>query len=101
MIYLQFLTIYTQTNPFVVFSVTLFAMLPQVAHGLGLGYTVDKNSIVREALKDTYTSIEEGKAGILGLWSVYQLNEMGAWTKRYDGQLCNIYGRYFQVGSFW
>ena len=58
MIYLQFLTIYTQTNPFVVFSVTLFAMLPQVAHGLGLGNTVDKNSTFREALKDTYTSIE-------------------------------------------
>lgn len=52
-------------------------MFHEVAHGLGLGNTVDKSSTVREALKDSYTSIEEGKADILGLWCVYQLNQMG------------------------
>jgi hypothetical protein len=52
-------------------------MFHEVAHGLGLGNTVDQSSTVREALKDAYTSIEEGKADILGLWCVYQLNEMG------------------------
>ncbi len=52
-------------------------MFHEVSHGLGLGNTVDKSSTVREALKDTYTSIEEGKADILGLWCVYQLNQMG------------------------
>jgi len=52
-------------------------MFHEVAHGLGLGNTIDKSSTVREALKDAYTSIEEGKADILGLWCVYQLNEMG------------------------
>jgi hypothetical protein len=52
-------------------------MFHEVAHGLGLGNTVDKSTTVREALKDSYTSIEEGKADILGLWCVYQLNEMG------------------------
>ena len=52
-------------------------MFHEVAHGLGLGNTVNKSSTVREALKDTYTSMEEGKADILGLWCVYQLNEMG------------------------
>jgi len=52
-------------------------MFHEVAHGLGLGNTVDKSSTVREALKDVYTSIEEGKADILGLWCVYQLNEIG------------------------
>lgn len=52
-------------------------MFHEVAHGLGLGNTVDQSTTVREALKDTYTSIEEGKADILGLWCVYQLNEMG------------------------
>jgi len=52
-------------------------MFHEVAHGLGLGNTVDKTSTVREALKDSYTSIEEGKADILGLWCVYQLNKMG------------------------
>jgi hypothetical protein len=52
-------------------------MFHEVAHGLGLGNTIDKSSTVRGALKDTYTSIEEGKADILGLWCVYQLNETG------------------------
>ncbi len=52
-------------------------MFHEVAHGLGLGNTVDKSLTVREALKESYTSIEEGKADILGLWCVYQLNEMG------------------------
>jgi hypothetical protein len=57
-------------------------MFHEVAHGLGLGTTVDKSSTVREALKDAYTSIEEGKADILGLWCVYQLNEMGEMGKK-------------------
>ncbi|HYQ59235.1 MAG TPA: Zn-dependent hydrolase [Draconibacterium sp.] len=52
-------------------------MFHEVAHGLGLGNTVDQSTTVREALKDAYTSIEEGKADILGLWCVYQLNQMG------------------------
>lgn len=52
-------------------------MFHEVAHGLGLGNTVDKSTTVREALKDTYTAIEESKADILGLWSVYRLHEIG------------------------
>jgi hypothetical protein len=52
-------------------------MFHEVAHGLGLGNTVDQSSTVREALKETYTSVEESKADILGLWCVYRLNEMG------------------------
>lgn len=52
-------------------------MFHEVSHGLGLGNTVDKSTTVREALKDSYTSMEEAKADILGLWCVYQLNEMG------------------------
>lgn len=52
-------------------------MFHEVAHGLGLGNTVDQSATVREALKETYTSIEESKADILGLWVVYKLNEMG------------------------
>ncbi len=51
-------------------------MFHEVAHGLGLGNTVDKSNTVREALKENYTAMEEGKADILGLWCVYKLNEM-------------------------
>ncbi|GAB4277154.1 MAG: hypothetical protein Kow0068_00120 [Marinilabiliales bacterium] len=53
-------------------------MFHEVGHGLGLSYTIkDKNITVREALGDTYTSIEEGKADILGLFIVDKLYEMG------------------------
>jgi len=52
-------------------------MFHEIAHGLGLGKTVKGDQTVRDALKESYTSIEEGKADILGLWCVYKLNEMG------------------------
>ncbi len=52
-------------------------MFHEVAHGLGLGNTIDGTKTVRQALRNTYTSIEEGKADILGLWVVSKLNEMG------------------------
>ncbi|MGQ7870751.1 dipeptidyl-peptidase 3 family protein [Sunxiuqinia sp. sy24] len=57
-------------------------MFHEVAHGLGMGTTVDGKQTVREALKETYTSIEENKADILGLWVVYQLNEQGEFTDK-------------------
>ncbi|MCL3780910.1 Zn-dependent hydrolase [Prolixibacteraceae bacterium JC049] len=52
-------------------------MFHEVAHGLGMGKTCDGKQTVREALKETYTSIEEGKADIVGLWCVTKLYEMG------------------------
>ncbi len=57
-------------------------MFHEVAHGLGLGNTITGDQTVREALQDTYTSIEEGKADILGLWCVYRLNELGEFTNK-------------------
>jgi hypothetical protein len=57
-------------------------MFHEVAHGLGLGNTVDGKQTVREALRETYSSIEESKADILGLWAVYQLNELGEFTDK-------------------
>ena len=52
-------------------------MFHEVGHGLGLGNTIDGEQTVREALKEYYTSIEEGKADILGLFIVDKLYEMG------------------------
>ena len=52
-------------------------MFHEVGHGLGLGNTIDGKQTVREALKKYYTSIEEGKADILGLFIVDKLYEMG------------------------
>lgn len=52
-------------------------MFHEVAHGLGLGKTIKGDQTVRDALKECYTSIEESKADILGLWCVFKLEEMG------------------------
>lgn len=53
-------------------------MYHEVAHGLGLGFLAENKDVtVREALKETYTSIEEGKADILGLFVITQLYNMG------------------------
>ena len=52
-------------------------MFHEVAHGLGMGNTIDGIKTVRQALRDTYSTLEEGKADILGLWVVDKLNEMG------------------------
>jgi hypothetical protein len=59
-------------------------MFHEVAHGMGVKNTVTGKGSVREALKETYTSIEEGKADIMGLWLVSRLREMGEIS---DGEL--------------
>jgi hypothetical protein len=48
-------------------------MFHEVAHGLGIKNTITGHGTVREALKERYGSLEEGKADILGLYMVRQL----------------------------
>lgn len=50
-------------------------MFHEVAHGLGVKYTIKDKQDVRSALQNYYTSIEEGKADILGLFLVTKLAE--------------------------
>lgn len=52
-------------------------MFHEVAHGLGIKNTITGKGMVREALKEQYSAIEEGKADILGLYMVSQLISMG------------------------
>ncbi len=52
-------------------------MFHEVAHGLGIKNTINGKGTVREALKEHYSVIEEGKADILGLYMITKLNEMG------------------------
>ena len=54
-------------------------MFHEVAHGLGIKYVLgtDGKLKVRDALKGTYSKIEEGKADILGLFLVTKLHEQG------------------------
>lgn len=71
-------------------------MFHEVAHGLGLGNTIDGEQTVREALKEYYTSIEEGKADILGLFIVDKLYKMGELT---SGEVMDNYVT-FMAGIF-
>ncbi len=57
------------------FSNTMFH---EVAHGLGIKNTITGKGTAREALRDHYTTIEEGKADILGLYMVRKLNQEDA-----------------------
>jgi hypothetical protein len=52
-------------------------MFHEVAHGLGIKYTIDGNGTVGEALRDVASSIEEGKADVLGLYMVTSLYDAG------------------------
>ena len=52
-------------------------MFHEVAHGLGIKITIDGSSTVRAALLDVASSMEEGKADILGLYMITSLNESG------------------------
>jgi len=52
-------------------------MFHEVAHGLGIKNTITGKGSVRKALLDVASSIEEGKADILGLYMIQKLYEAG------------------------
>lgn len=52
-------------------------MFHEVAHGLGIKNTIDGNSTVRRAMKEYHSTLEEGKADVLGLYMVNSLHGMG------------------------
>lgn len=52
-------------------------MFHEVSHGLGIKNTLNNKGAVRQALKEKYSGLEEGKADILGLFMVKKLAEMG------------------------
>ena len=56
------------------FSNTMFH---EVAHGLGIKNTITGKGTVREALRESQSALEEGKADILGLYMVTKLLESG------------------------
>jgi hypothetical protein len=51
-------------------------MFHEVAHGLGVKNTINGKGEVRTVLKDKYSTIEEGKADIIGLYLITELNKM-------------------------
>ena len=56
------------------FSNTMFH---EVAHGLGIKNTIDGSNTVQKAKLDLASSMEEGKADILGLYMITELHKAG------------------------
>lgn len=52
-------------------------MFHEIAHGLGIKQVLQGNQTVREALRERFSAIEEGKADVLGLYMVGELIEDG------------------------
>lgn len=65
-------------------------MFHEVAHGLGIKKTITGKGFVKEALKEQYSWLEEGKADILGLYMVTGLLKKGELT----GDLKTYYTTY-------
>jgi hypothetical protein len=65
-----------------------FVMFHELAHGLGINYTLDSQKLVREALGNLGHVVEEGKADLVGLFIATQLNSQGQIT---DEELLAIY----------
>ncbi|MEJ5993720.1 Zn-dependent hydrolase [Pedobacter sp. Du54] len=55
-------------------------MFHEVAHGLGIKNTIKGKGTVRNALKEQYSWLEEGKADVLGLYMVTGLLKKGELT---------------------
>lgn len=55
-------------------------MFHEVAHGLGIKNTINSKGTVRTSLKEHASALEEGKADILGLYMIQQLNQKGELT---------------------
>jgi hypothetical protein len=71
-------------------------MFHEVAHAMGVKNTINGKGPARTALKEMYSSIEEGKADIMGLYLVTKLYEMGELT---EGQVMDNYVT-FLAGTF-
>ena len=52
-------------------------MFHEVSHGLGIKKTVNGRGMVRKALKEHSSALEEGKADLLGLYMIRQLHKKG------------------------
>jgi hypothetical protein len=65
-------------------------MFHEVAHGLGIKKTINGKGFVKEALKEQYSWLEEGKADILGLYMVSNLLKLG----ELDGDIKEYYTTY-------
>jgi len=57
-------------------------MFHEISHGLGINNTINNKGSVREALKEQYSPLEEGKADVVGLYLITQLVEMREYEEK-------------------
>ncbi len=67
-------------------------MFHEVGHAMGVKKTIDGKTTARKALKEAFSSLEEGKADIMGLWLVSQLYKKGELN---EGTLMDNYVTFF------
>ncbi len=67
-------------------------MFHEVGHAMGIKNTINGKGTAREALKEQYSAIEEGKADIMGLYLVTKLYEKGELT---EGEVMDNYITFF------
>jgi hypothetical protein len=67
-------------------------MFHEVGHAMGIKNTLDGSQTVRESLKEKYSSMEEAKADIMGLYLVTELYKMGELT---EGEVMDNYVTFF------
>lgn len=73
-------------------------LMHEMSHGIGPGYiTVDgEETEVKKELKDTYSTIEECKADILGMWNNLFMIKKGVYPKEFEKQIWST----FLAGTF-
>jgi hypothetical protein len=79
------------------FSNTMFH---EVAHGLGIKNTISGKGSVRKALQDHSSAIEEGKADILGLYMIGELNKKGEIEGEMEGYYTTFLAGIFRSVRF-
>jgi len=64
-------------------------LLHEISHGLGPGIITrgDQKITVNRALKNTYSTIEEAKADVLGVYNSFYLIDKGIYPKEFERQI--------------
>lgn len=75
-------------------------MFHEVAHGLGVKNTINGNGTVRSSLKEHASALEEGKADVLGLYMIQQLNLKGELTEDFKDNMVTFMAGIFRSVRF-
>ena len=75
-------------------------MFHEVAHGLGIKNTINGKGMVRTALQEHASALEEGKADVLGLYMIQQLHAKGELTDNFKDNMVTFMAGIFRSVRF-